>query len=156
MIPGGYGFGVERLRIHFAAEKITDLLGIQGSHPRGKPAGAWITHPSKHPFHLEIKTHIYMRDRKAFRHETNRAVNPAESESAVYPRRFKGSKRIVSGEEFVAAVSAQGNGHILARKFGNERCREKRTVSHYLIELSCGSLRPLETSLGRNNFLVVQ
>src|SRR6516162_3252621 len=117
MIPGCYGFGVKRLRIHSAAEKITDLLWIQGSHPRGKPAAAWITDPSKHPFHPEIKTHIYMRDRKAFRHETNRAVNPAKRESAVYPRRFKGSKRIVPGEEFVTAVSAQGDGHILARKF---------------------------------------
>src|SRR6516162_11932471 len=117
MIPGGNGFGVERLRIHFATEKIADLLRIQRSHPRGKPAGAWITHPSKHPFHLEIKTHIYMRDRKAFRHETNRAVNPAQRQSAVYPRGLKGAKRIVSGEEFVTAVSAQGYGHILARKF---------------------------------------
>src|SRR6516164_1458951 len=156
MVPGCYGFSIKFVRIHFAAEKIADLPGIQGSHPCGKPAPARKTHPPQHPFDLEVQAHIHMRNRKPFRHGTYSPIYHSVGESPISSRGLESAKRIVAGEEFVASVTAQGYGHILARKFRNECCRKNRTVSHDFVQLPCRSPRPRQTSFGGKNLFVMQ
>ena len=75
-----------------------------------------------------------MRHGKAGGQHSNPCMNRSRHYLGIDVRHFESPKRIVAGEEFVAAITTEGHRDMPACEAAEEKCRQKRTVPLRLIK----------------------